>query len=217
MMNIRLLLALATVFTGCASHQHIGDEPLIVDQGVESAYADYNTSMQEARPPVEFDSTEVATNCREYLEEKTVSSISENTNNFLVAQNYVICDTLNAIRHSAPIRVSSGEDEAAKALLARLDLRSFRSSLYQRTEDAKRTLVEVVPGSINTSNYSVRAALDDWEYVVKVVAFIDVDDNGIEDWIVWVKDKAGSGSYDSLNAYIAYNVQQSGLIELTKL
>lgn len=217
MMNIRLLLALATVFTGCASNQHIDGEPLIVDRRVESAYIDYNSSMQETRPPVEFDSTEVATNCREYLEEKAVSSISENTNNFLVAQSYVICDILNAIRHSAPIRVSSGVDEAAKALLTRLDLRSFRSSLYQRTEDAKRTLVEVVPGSIHTSNYSVSAALDDWEWVVKVVAFIDADNNGVEDWLVWVKDKSGSGSYDSLNAYIAYNVQQSGLIELTKL
>lgn len=217
MMNTRLLLALATVLAGCASNDHIGSTPLIVDLEVESAYLDYHSSMQESRPPVAFDSAAVATNCREYLEEKAASAISENSSNFLAAQSYVICDTLKAIRHSADMRVSSGVDEAANELLTRLDLRSFRSSLYQRTDDAKRTLAELLPGSVSTSNYSVRAAVDDWEYVVKVVAFIDADDNGNEDWLIWVKDKAGTGSYDSLNAYIAYNVPQDGLIELTKL
>lgn len=217
MINTRLLLVLTISIVGCSANQHIRNAPLIVDAGVESAYTNYKASMQKIRPPLEFGSTQVATNCREYLTEKTASSISENTSNFFVAQRYVICDTLNAIHNSANNRISIEVDKVAKELLARLDLRSFRSSLFQRTDDVIRTLEDVAPGSVSVSNYSARAALDDWEYVVKVVAFIDADDNGVEDWLVWVKDKAGTGSYDSLNAYIAYNVRQNGLIELTAL
>lgn len=218
MINSRTLLLISLALGGCASHPDAATTPLIIDDYVQAAYDTYDSSMQKSRPPVMFDSGRPATNCKQYFDEKESSAVSEGTSNFLAAQDYVICDTIRAIRESARSELpADATDDIAATLLNRLDLLSFRSSLFQRTEENQRTLSTVVPGQIITTPYSVQPTIEDWLYAVEVAALVDADDNGEQDWVVWVTDKSGSGSYDTMRAYLAYNVGQEGLIELTEL
>lgn len=218
MMNPRTLFLLSLALGGCASHPDAATTPLIVHDHVQAAYDNYQSNMQKSRPPVTFDSGRSATNCKQYFDEKESSAVSEGTSNFLAAQDYVICDTIRAIRESARSELpADATDDISADLLNRLDLQSFRSSFFQRTDENQRTLNTVVPGQITTTPYSVQPTIEDWLYKVHVVALVDADNNGEQDWVVWVTDKSGSGSYDTLRAYLAYNVDQEGLIELTEL
>lgn len=218
MINPRPLLLVSLALGGCASHPDAATTPLIVNDHVQAAYDNYQPILQKPRLPVAFDSGRSATNCKKYFDEKASSAVSEGTSNFLAAQDYVICDTLSVIRESARSELpTDATDDIAAALLNRLDLQSFRSSFFQRTDENRRTLSTVAPGQFTTTPYSVQPTIEDWLYAVEVVALVDADNNGEQDWVIWVTDKSGSGSYDTLRAYLAYNVGQEGLIELTAL
>lgn len=217
MTNQRVLPIILLLISGCANQRDTQSTPLIVNDSLKSAYSEFGSEMRKERTQLEFESGETVSNCGQYFAKKSAQSLAESTDNFLAQQDYVICNSLKVVRESAENISLIMNQKPGTELGARLDLRSFRSSLFQRTTEESRTPASVFNQDIITKTYSIQPTIQDWRYVVEVVAIVDSDGNGESDWLVWVTDKSGTGSYDTLQAYLAYNVQQEGLIELTAL
>lgn len=128
--------------------------------------------------------------------------------NFLVAQEYLICDTLNAIEQASTTndtRITKNTTfDGGKQLANRIDLRTFRSSFYQRVDDAQYTLATMP--NVTTEKYAAISDDNDWFYELRIIARLDLNDNGKEDWLIWLTDKAKTGSYNTLSGLVAYDV-----------
>lgn len=206
-----------SLIASCTSPAQTATSPEIVFDPVAAAYTDYSTTLTQLRTPVAFDSGKEATTCQQYLSYKETAALSETTENLKAAQAYVICDTVATIRKAAENPISlDPEPRIAEALAERLEVSSYSSSLFQRTDETKRTLAALSDGPVQSSPYSVQPAIPGWVYEVRVVARLEADGNGQEDWLVWLRDRAETGSYDVMRAFIAYNVGK-GAIELTGL
>lgn len=215
---VHFLLLSGLVTSGCTWKKNATQTPVMVDADVIFAYSDYEHTMKKARTPLEFDFGRSATNCKEYFEYRKVSTVTETSRNFVAAQEYVICETIQLIRKSQNNKTDIRNDvDFSDDMLSKIDLRSFRSSLFQRTDDEHYTLDKLFPGPHKTTPYNVQPSIEDWNYQVQIVARIDANNNGKEDWLVWVRDTAESGSYDTLQAWIAYDIDNSVLIELSPI
>lgn len=202
--------------TACASSQTT-TTPVVVYEPLQQAYTAYTSTMNERLQPVAFESGDVATDCDQYLELKQSSSVTESTENFVAAQDYVICESVDIIRNSADNKIKIAADITASQVLAeRLDLRSFPSSLYQRTDNHGYTLEALSLEPLRKTQYSVKPSIESWHYELRVVARLEADGNGEEDWLVWLTDRSETGSYNILEPFIAYNVND-GLVELSPL
>lgn len=205
------------LIAGCTSLSEHSTAPKIVFDPVAAAYTDYSETLAQPGTPVAFDSGKEATACQQCLSYKETAALSETTEKLKAAQEYIICDTVAIIRKAADNPVSlSPEPRIAEALAERLDVSSYPSSLFQRTDETKRTLAALSDGPMQLSRYSVQPAIPGWVYEVHVVARLDADGNGEEDWLVWLTDRAEAGSYDVMQAFIAYDVGE-GAIGLTGL
>lgn len=215
-LSLNALALTVIALTACASPQTT-TTPVIVYEPLQQAYTAYTSTMNEQLPPVAFESGDVATTCDQYLELKQSSSVTENTANFVAAQDYVICESVEIIKKSADNKIKISADIAAsRALAERLDLRSFPSSLYQRTDNNAYTLEALSLDPLQKTQFSVKPSIESWHYELRVVARLEADGNGEEDWLVWLTDRAETGSYNILKPFIAYNVN-AGLIELSPL
>ncbi len=207
-MNRKPVIALLAVgMSACTAVIDNHPTTQILFEPVEQSFFNYSDTLSKERPLLVFESGNSAKNCEQYFSHKHGSKIQEDTDNFRIAQEYVVCDTVNLIRKSKANKVDLGpEGSITKVLTDRLDLRSFRSSLYQRTDDNNFTLASVIETPLVPFDYGIRPALEDWHLEVRVVARLDADGDGREDWLIWLTDKAVSGTYSVMQGFVAYDV-----------
>ncbi|PCK01683.1 MAG: hypothetical protein COA42_22950 [Alteromonadaceae bacterium] len=133
-----LALLLSFSLTACASTDS-DYVPNITFAPLKSAYTNYASEIDKTRPSLTFNNKSHASNCTDYFSARKKSNIVETGVNFLVAQEYLICDTLNAIKHATPTNNTSTRKntvfDGGKQLATKVDLRSFRSSFYRRVDD----------------------------------------------------------------------------------
>jgi hypothetical protein len=201
---------------GCSAADSGETTPEVVSPRLQEAIENYDQLLREKKPEVAFSSGDVATDCREYLEYAQQSSLVETSQNMVAAHDYVACRSAAAVKTSMDNKVSVNDIDVAEALAERVDIRSFPSSMYQQTEDDAFTLAAMPFEVLNTSAHSVQVDREDWQYELRVVARLDLDGNGNEDWLIWLTDKALTGSYNIVQPLVAYDISE-GLIELAPL
>ncbi|MFT6386704.1 MAG: hypothetical protein ACJAUP_000072 [Cellvibrionaceae bacterium] len=208
-----LLLSL----TACANteNQSISN---ITFSPLKSAYASYSSEISKTRPSLVFDGGTSASNCTEYFSVRKAANILETDANFLVAQEYLICDSLSAIKNATPINESSVSNNvifnAGVPLASKVDLRAFRSSFKRRADAQMHTLDTMPRADVTTEQYAAIIDNKDWLYVLRVVARLDLNNNGKEDWLT---DKAKMGSYSTLSGFVACDVNNKQIINLDPL
>lgn len=99
----------------------------------------------------------------------------------------------------------------------KLDVSSFRSSLARKATENSYTLSALSSVPVEITDYAAVSETNDLYFELKVVARIDANNDGAEDWLIWVTDKAKVGSYSTIKAYVAYDTINNDRLTLNKL
>jgi len=59
---------------------------------------------------------------------------------------------------------------------------------------------------VTTEQYAAISDNNDWLYELRIVARLDLNNNGKGDWLIWLTDKAKMGRYSTLSDLVAYDV-----------
>lgn len=188
----------------------------IFNDGVREAYAHYDQTMTAPRPPLRFASGQVVRDCRDYLDRRRASDIDEAVNNRIVAQEYLVCDSVALLRDAEPLGASQYRPESyGQALLQRLDLRGFPSSLRPMIDDSHFTPAALAGGDVRVELHAVTVETADWSYRFEVVA--DIDAGGGHDWLLWFTDVAKNGNYRGYQALVVRNPAATGPLKARAL
>lgn len=189
--------------------------PIMLSDFLRQSYLNEQAVLAQPREPVEFVSGKKASDCHDYLTLKKTQNLEEGVNNTLIAQNYLICDTLDQLNKTSKVVVKPITVKSRGELLARyLVVDSYPSSLYQKTDDKHNTLTSLLGDSLVIQPNGVVSDTNDWYYELQVVAIADIDNNGQEDWLIWLTDKAKQGNYNVMSLLIAFNVRAQQLISV---
>jgi hypothetical protein len=210
------LIFLALTLSSCTPERGPSTEH-VLHELVDVGLSDVSATMVVTRPPVAFESGRQAKSCKEYLELRKQLLVMASAENYLAAKHYAICGTVEVINRSSRKRLSVDASlPLGETLAKRVDIRSFRSSVYQLTDDEHRTLADILP-SLKVDQYAVRQDCDDCMFELRVVARVDHDDDGNEDWIIWLTENAANGVHDTRQAFIAYDITRAGLLTLEEI
>jgi hypothetical protein len=167
------------------------------------------SSASPARPRLRFGSGEVGSDCQGYLDQRRRSEIDEAVNNRVVAQEYLVCDSLSLLRQAGPLGSSEYRPESyGQELLRRLDLHGFLSSLRPMIDDERFTLADLPGGTVRVEPHAVTVETADWSCRFEVVA--DVYAGGGHDWLIWFSDVAKNGNYRGYAVLVARNPVVAG-------
>lgn len=173
-------------------------KPRIFNGYLFDAYLHPEDTFAAQRIVLSFDNEKTAANCLEYWENKKTSRVADTVNNVIQFQEYLVCD-------SVPLLMRTGESAVrdrtlhtyGAALLHRLDLRSFPSSLKQRIEDEQIVLNRLAPDATRAEGNYVILEDENWLFEIEIVAEADMDGDGEPDWLLWLTDSAKQGNYRS--------------------
>jgi hypothetical protein len=183
---------------------------------LSTAFQSYTEVMSQSRTSLVFESGRAVRNCTDFLEERSRSEISDVEMNRLIAAEYLVCDALHLLNRARP--VSGAQRPPAfytQAILERLDLRSFRSSLRPQIEDETQPVVRALATLAPTQRrFLVISETEDWYYSFEVVARGDFTGDGTEDWLVLFNDEAKEGTYRGYSALVIANALQPGLLQV---
>lgn len=206
----------ALMLNGSALHASEGTGERALTQvgttspGLATALQDIKTALYTPKTPLTFDNGAAASNCAEYSNLLTNHAPEESVRNAEIRAEYLVCDAIRLIsnesflvtRHTLPAT-------AARALLERLDLRSFPSSLHNRATDQSHTLKTLfMSGTVKTTRDSVAIETDEQFFSLQIAAVISrpasngSTKNRQSEWIVWVGDEMKSGNYKSYRTLI---------------
>lgn len=217
MRTVALPLALVLSLGACASTPDAGDRMLILDSGLQAGYSDYAASMSAPRTPMTTTTGATVASCNEYLAAGNRIDLDAPPHNAAASLEYVVCDSLAALRDANPVTDPTAGDAIGQALAERLDLRSFRSSMHQRTTDEAFTLQALVDQPLKVGAHAVELDSPDWYFKVEAVAIADIDSSGQPDWLVWVVDQSREGTYLTLQPLVVQDPGQDGLLTATPL
>jgi hypothetical protein len=191
--------------------------PAIFDTDLADAYARVDQSFGKQRSPLSFEGNGTATDCPSYFEKMSKFRIEEAVDNQLVKSEYLVCDALKLLAGSFPR--PSGESArtvAGKALVSKLDLRTFPSSQNMLSDDKSHTLAALYPERASSDATTARIDTEDWSLTLKIVAAARLNDNEADDWIVWLSDESKTGNYRNYQTLVIYDPsdQHDGLAAL---
>ena len=215
--KIQALFPISLLLISCASTQAVNRD-YITFEPVDSAYKNYEVSIKEKRMPLMFANSFKAESCTEYSQLKNNEALVENETNFLAAQSYVVCDTILAVKQADQnFNLELATVNVGNVLAEKLDISSFRSSLARKATENSYTLNALSSVPVEITDYAAISETHEWYFELKVVARIDANADGAEDWLIWVTDKAKTGSYSTIEAYIAYDAINNDRLTLNKL
>lgn len=110
------------------------------------------------------------------------------------------------------LRTEQPRHDFGLALKTRLDLRSVRSSLGPRLDEAHFRLADFRELPLVTDSSGVGFEDAEWRFRIEVAATADLDHNGREDWILWLTDRSRTASYQDQQVLIAWNPGSAGLV-----
>ncbi|MYL25945.1 MULTISPECIES: hypothetical protein [Halomonadaceae] len=140
--------------------------------------------------------------------------LAEGVDNRTVAGDYLLCASVAALNQSEEAGgIQYSPESYGKQLMDRLDLRCFPSSLGPRVTDKQYTLADLESEAVHHSRYRVGFDSKNWHFALEVVAATDLNDNGQDDWLLWLVDEAKTGNYRNYDLLVAYDVEGSGSIQ----
>lgn len=187
----------------------------ITSAELASALQDIKKTLLTPRTPLAFDNGTSANNCAEYSNLVLTSAPQESVNNASIQSEYLVCDAVSYIA-SDPFTVELTPPRArtagrAQALFERLDLRSFPSSLHNRTDERAHTLKTLLAsGKVTSTGSTLEVDTSDQFFALQVVAVVRrpatkgaAKPRPVE-WIVWVTDERKDGNYRSYSTLIVH-------------
>lgn len=204
--------ALALSLAACASTPGTDNRMLIFDSRLQADYADYAGSMSAPRSPMTTTAGATVASCNDYLAVGGRIDLDFPSGNRLASLEYVVCDLLAALQDAAPVADLTSTDDIGQTLATRLDLRSFRSSMHQRTTDEAFTLSDLADHPLTVGKHVVELDSPDWYFKVEAVAVADIDASGRPDWLVRVVDQSLGGTYLTMQPLVIRDPGQNGLL-----
>lgn len=173
----------------------------------------YERVMAQSRTGLQFSDGSTVRNCRQYLKARNNAEVSEGVANSSRSAEYRICDTLRALKSAGPVNHPYRSEMAeGEVLRKRLDLRSFRSSLGPAS-NRYHTLAQIEEElPVRVDGNSVVLESDDWYVRLEVVVRADVDNDGHEDWLVWLTDEPRDSNYRAYETLVIHRIAQKGLL-----
>lgn len=211
--SIIFLLALA----GCASTTTPSNDVMILNPELHAANADYAASMAAPRSPMTMASGATVSNCGEYLALGDGVDSEPSPNNRIPSLEYVTCDSLSVLRGALPVSAADINDSMGEALATRLDMRSFRSSMHQRTTDEAFTLQALTDHPLKIGPHAAELDSPVWYFKLEVVGVADIDASGKPDWLIWVVDQSLEGTYLAIEPLIIHDPVASGLLKASPM
>ncbi len=168
---------------------------LVFDESIFDQYQMYDKSIISNRLELLFESGKIVQNCAEYFPESESGKISEDINNKIASQEYLICDTLRLLKNSRLNLAKGNAGDIGNSLYEKLDLRTLRSSLSPVLEEDKFHLKGLTDMEFKVGPDSVELIDSEWELGFKVIAFADFDNDGDGEILVWMYDRSLNNTY----------------------
>lgn len=181
------------ILVGCQySSSDTGTLTTLVNEGY---FNDLDSvTIGKERDEINFVSGQQANNCATYLKEVKKSAVKETVNDQIIHAEYLMCEVYDQVKGTTIVKQKFDENFGG-LLSSKLDLTSFRSSLNRRARGDGPTLVDLGKKFLTTDESSVTYETEEWLYRLEVVAIIDLNHDGIQDWIVLLEDKSKAGNY----------------------
>jgi hypothetical protein len=206
-----MVCALGAILVACQGQQDVAGTGSVYNDQVAKALQQRRDADTRKRAMLAFDSGATAQTCGEYLRLLANSTLKEDVNNQIAKGEYLLCEVLAMIGDK---KLGAGRQDVAfgQALAARLDLRSFPSSLFQTLDEKKHSLSQLDTNAVSVEPTGAAYETNDWRFRLELVATLDVNNNGKPDWVVWLADEAKSGNYRQYQTLIAHDVGDTGSI-----
>ena len=190
--------------------------PTIFDSKIIESYENYDASLKEKLSPLNFDSGKSVVSCKEYLEEKTRSKISETVADSIFHSEYVNCDIIFLLKQSNEsdqlIFRKTAKFNYGREILTRLNLNSFPCSF--RDEKRLKLPKNIRSGAYwkpKVSNLNISSNAEMWFFEITVIAEIDADNDGRKDLILTIIEQAlKEGNYRSYQTLLISDYKKKG-------
>ncbi|KAA8982884.1 hypothetical protein [Halospina sp. K52047b] len=200
---------------GCSLAGQATETDRIFNAGLQKAFQNHEQTLEKQRPPLRFISGTTVETCREYLAKTETEAVAEGVDNRTVSGEYLVCDSVAALNQGKKTGgIQYSPESYGKQLMARLDLRTFSSSLGPRVTDEQYTLADLALDAVDHSRFQVVFDSKNWHFALEVVASRDLNGNGRDDWLLWLVDEAKAGNYRDYEVLVAYDVGSSGPIQV---
>jgi hypothetical protein len=214
--RLLLLFASAATLHGCTGGPGNGASPEIFNPELASAFRSYERTVSEPRTPLRFESGRMVRDCREYLAVPAEDEVDVTVYYRMMAAEYVVCDALELLRGARPVPPARRPPSFyTSALIERLDLTSFQSSLRPQLGD-EPSVLSAVPGlEPQAEGFSVVSDTDEWYYDFQVAARADFTGDGREDWLVYFTDVAREGTYRAHSVFVVADAGRPGRLRVS--
>lgn len=196
-----VVVVTAALMSACVSqgapHYHY-----VIDSELRSSLSDIEFTLSEPREPIAFDGGSMADNCKDYLAYRQGETLVETVTNQLVKSEYLVCEALDVIVRSPAYKHEINTLGMGESLLTKLDLRGFPNAFSQVADDTQYTLAELFPEAVHANKNNATLSTEDWVLSLRVVAVIDINNNGDQDWLVQIADEAKVGSYRYYGTFV---------------
>ncbi|HBN22655.1 MAG TPA: hypothetical protein DD412_05400 [Holosporales bacterium] len=208
MKTIHIVCILCLVLVSC-TNMKLQDAPYIPNEELAESYENFNDSFKKTRSSLSYIGGHIATDCQTYFDLTSMYEIDETIHNQSVKSEYLICDALNILSSSTGVpRENVNISSMGEALLIKLDLRSFSSSLYRASDENSHTLKSLYPQNTSSVGNIAELNAEDWTFTLEVVAVAKINDNSSPDWVIWVLDESKSGNYRGYSTLIIYDPER---------
>jgi hypothetical protein len=208
-----ILCLLAAVCAAACAHVGTRSDTVVFNSGLREAYGHYEEAMVVPRAALALASGRTVSDCADYLAQGQPSLIGEGVNNRIAAQEYLVCDSIAALRKAEGREgTASGPPADGQALLRRLDLRSFPSSLRPMTDDSHFVLADIAAAAVRLDPHAVTVETDEWMFRIEVVADIADAGSGHREWLLWLSDVAKKGNYRAYDVLVVTDPSAAGLL-----
>jgi len=171
---------------------------------------DLKATLFASRTALPFDNGVAANNCAQYANLLSISAPEESIRSAEIRGEYLVCDAVRLLG-GEPFIVTEAAipANAAKTLFERLDMRTFPSSLRNRTDDKTHTLKTLLgSGTVTMTGDTAEVESGEHFFSLKVVGVVHRPSTKFggrpqpDEWIVWVGDEIKDGNYKSYRTLI---------------
>lgn len=175
----------------------------VVNVEVFQALQNVKTSLLTDRTPLLFESGESSKNCADYLKYSLKSRPSESIRNFEIKSEYLQCDAIGLISNASFVfEKNKLAPDSTKIFFERLDIRTFPSSIRNRTNEKQHTLKALLVGKVKLGINSIQVETNENILGFEIVAVIDQPGSGKQTLVVWFTDEVKGGDYHSYNTLV---------------
>jgi len=213
MRHLLLVFATAATLHGCTGGPGSGPSLEIFDPDLASAFRSYERTLSQPGTPLRFESGRTVRDCREYLAMPAEDEVGGTVYDRMIAGEYVVCDALELLRTAQPLPAARRPPSFyTSALIERLDLTSFRSSLDEEPGSVLSAIPALKP---KAQGFSVISDTDEWYYDFEVLARADFTGDGREDWLVGFSDIAREGTYRDHSTLVVTDAGRPGRLRVS--